>query len=137
MLQPAGVYRDMRRIVAALERAAAQLAEPAGQAAAAPLSAAEAGGAADDETPQLELPPDEAAACAVVLERCRQELLPLARDRAAALRAARQALEQQQADRLELAQVAAARACAYLRCANVGQDGGPGAGQGAGSSRCR
>ncbi len=38
---------------------------------------------------------------------------------------------------LELAQAAAARSCAYLRCANLGGEGGPGAGQGAGSQRCR
>lgn len=38
---------------------------------------------------------------------------------------------------LELAQAAAARSCAYLRCANLGGEGGPGAGQGVGSMRCR
>ena len=40
------------------------------------------------------------------------------------------------AHQLELAQVAAARACAYLRCANVGAEGGPAAGEGAGSMKC-
>jgi hypothetical protein len=41
--------------------------------------------------------------------------------------------EQVAADRLELAQAAATRSCAYLRCANLGGQGGPAAGQGAGS----
>ncbi len=45
--------------------------------------------------------------------------------------------EQQAARRLELAQAAATRSCAYLRCANVGGEGGPFAGQGADSKRCR
>ena len=39
--------------------------------------------------------------------------------------------------RLELAQAAATRTCAYLRCANLGGEGGPAAGQGVGSMRCR
>ncbi len=43
----------------------------------------------------------------------------------------------QPAAALELAQAAAARSCAYLRCANLGGEGGPAAGQGAGSLRCR
>ena len=38
---------------------------------------------------------------------------------------------------LELAQAAATRSCAYLRCANLGGEGGPAAGQGVGSARCR
>ncbi len=38
---------------------------------------------------------------------------------------------------LALAQVAAGRSCAYLRCANLGGEGGPKAGQGVGSMRCR
>ena len=38
---------------------------------------------------------------------------------------------------LALAQAAAGRSCAYLRCANLGSEGGPAAGQGAGSMRCR
>jgi hypothetical protein len=45
--------------------------------------------------------------------------------------------EQVAADRLELAQAAATRSCAYLRCANLGGQGGPAAGQGAGSKKCR
>ena len=38
---------------------------------------------------------------------------------------------------LAVAQAAAGRSCAYLRCANLGGEGGPAAGQGAGSMRCR
>ena len=45
--------------------------------------------------------------------------------------------EAQPAAALEAAQAAAARSCAYLRCANLGGEGGPAAGQGAGSQRCR
>ncbi|PRW59997.1 Zinc finger MYND domain-containing 19 Q7TSV3 [Chlorella sorokiniana] len=44
--------------------------------------------------------------------------------------------EAQAAAALELAQAAAARSCAYLRCANLGGEGGPAAGQGVGSQRC-
>ena len=44
--------------------------------------------------------------------------------------------EQQQQDALQLAQAGATRSCAYLRCANVGGEGGPAASQGAGSRRC-
>jgi len=32
---------------------------------------------------------------------------------------------------------AATRSCAYLRCANLGGKGGPAAGSGAGSAKCR
>ncbi len=39
--------------------------------------------------------------------------------------------------RFAVAQAAAGRSCAYLRCANLGGEGGPAAGQGAGSMRCR
>ncbi len=42
----------------------------------------------------------------------------------------------QPGDELELAQVAATRSCAYLRCANLAGKGGSAAGQGAGSQRC-
>ena len=38
---------------------------------------------------------------------------------------------------LVASQAAAARSCAYLRCANVAGQGGPAAGQGVGSARCR
>jgi hypothetical protein len=41
------------------------------------------------------------------------------------------------ATRLEAAQAAAVRSCAYLRCANLpGFSGGPAAAEGAGSMRC-
>ena len=40
------------------------------------------------------------------------------------------------AEKVELAQAAAARSCAYLRCANLGLEGGPAAGQGVGSLKC-
>ena len=38
---------------------------------------------------------------------------------------------------LALAQAAATRSCAYPRCANLGGEGGPAAGEGVGSMRCR
>ena len=44
---------------------------------------------------------------------------------------------QQAQHRLALTQVAAARCCAYLRCPNVQQQGGPAAGEGEGSKKCR
>ncbi|KAI3433924.1 hypothetical protein D9Q98_003726 [Chlorella vulgaris] len=44
--------------------------------------------------------------------------------------------EPQADDALELAQAAAVRSCAYLRCANLAGEGGPAAGQGQGSQRC-
>ena len=45
--------------------------------------------------------------------------------------------EQAAANQLAVARVAAARSCAYLCCANLGGEGGPAAGQGVGSQRCR
>lgn len=45
--------------------------------------------------------------------------------------------EQLAKQQLEVAQVAATRSCAYLCCANVAAQGGPAAGQGVGSMRCR
>ncbi|KAI3433826.1 hypothetical protein D9Q98_003630 [Chlorella vulgaris] len=59
-----------------------------------------------------------------------------ASDATAALHAEVSALlhrEPQPGDGLELAQAAATRSCAYLRCANLDGEGGPAAGQGAGS----
>ncbi|KAI7845896.1 hypothetical protein COHA_000629 [Chlorella ohadii] len=44
--------------------------------------------------------------------------------------------EAQQAAALEVAQAAARRSCAYLRCGNLGGEGGPAAGEGVGSQRC-
>ena len=67
----------------------------------------------------------------------RSELLPPATQLAAALLDWWRRPEQQQQDALALAQAAAARSCAYLSCANLGGGGGPAAGQGAGSMRCR
>ena len=46
-------------------------------------------------------------------------------------------LELESRGRLDVAKVAATRSCAYLRCANVAAQGGPAAGQGVGSARCR
>lgn len=63
--------------------------------------------------------------------------LPPARQLATALLAWWRRPEEQQAAALELAQAAAARSCAYLRCANLRGEGGPAAGQGVGSQRCR
>ena len=37
---------------------------------------------------------------------------------------------------LETAQAAAARSCAFLRCSNLGLEGGPAAGEGGGSLKC-
>ncbi|PRW44359.1 E3 ubiquitin- ligase UPL7 [Chlorella sorokiniana] len=45
-------------------------------------------------------------------------------------------LEQVTNDRLQTARAAAARACAYLRCANVAGGGGPAAGTEAGGGKC-
>ena len=61
---------------------------------------------------------------------------------AAAAAAAQQHREQrpwiQQAEEQLHGRLAAAtRSCAYLRCANLGGEGGPAAGQGVGSMRCR
>jgi hypothetical protein len=44
--------------------------------------------------------------------------------------------EPQPGDAVELAQAAATRSCAYLRCANLASEGGPAAGPGTGSQRC-
>ncbi|PRW20905.1 hypothetical protein C2E21_8584 [Chlorella sorokiniana] len=44
--------------------------------------------------------------------------------------------ERHKAARLQLAQAAATRSCAYLHCTNVGGEGGSAAGQGVGSMRC-
>ena len=65
------------------------------------------------------------------------QLLPHAAD-LAALMQQYYALPAVEAEtQLALAQAAARRSCAYLRCANLGGEGGPAAGQGAGSMRCR
>jgi len=74
---------------------------------------------------------------AAALQVLQQQALPPAREIAAALLQWYQRPAQRQRDALELAQVAAARSCAFLRCANVACIGGPAAGQGEGSKRCR
>ena len=65
-----------------------------------------------------------------------QAALPGASRLAEALQAFWQQPEQQAADELELAQAAATRSCANLRCANLGLTGGAAARQGADSKRC-
>ena len=65
------------------------------------------------------------------------QVLPPARRLAAALLDWWRRPEAQAAAALELAQAAAVPTCAYLRCANLGGEGGPAAGQGAGNQRCR
>ena len=67
----------------------------------------------------------------------RRQLLQPAADLAGLVRQhlALPAVEEQR--RLAVARAAATRSCAYLRCANVAGQGGPAAGEGAGSSRCR
>lgn len=66
-----------------------------------------------------------------------QPLLRATADLAARLLEAWATAEQQAAQQLELAQAAATRSCTHLRCANLGGEGGPYAGQGVGSMRCR
>jgi len=70
------------------------------------------------------------------LASARDNILPAALTVARLLHQHWQAPEQQAADRLELAQAAATRSCAYLRCANLAAEGGPAAGEGASSKRC-
>lgn len=64
-------------------------------------------------------------------------VMPAALQLAAALLAWWRRPEQQAEAALEVAQAAAARSCAYLRCSNLVAEGGPAAGQGEGSMRCR
>ena len=66
-----------------------------------------------------------------------QEMLPAAQPLASALLDWWRQPEQEAGMRLQLAQAAAARSCAYLRCTNLGAEGGPAAGEGVGSMRCR
>ena len=67
----------------------------------------------------------------------RQQVLPLATRLAPVLQDWWSSREQRKEAALRLAQAAARRSCAYLRCANLGGEGGPAAKQGVGSSRCR
>ena len=74
------------------------------------------------------------------LEQLRAQLqcaVPAAKGLAAALLEWWRRPAAQQVAALELAQAAAYRSCAYLRCANLGGEGGPAAGEGLGSLRCR
>ena len=73
---------------------------------------------------------------AQALAHFKKEQLPAVAELAAQLQARWALPEQQQATQLAAARVAATRACAHLRCANVGQGGGPAAGEGEGSSKC-
>ncbi len=66
----------------------------------------------------------------------REQALPAAEAAARLWRAHWQLPAQAVALRLEAARAAATRCCAYLQCSNVGQAGGPFAGQGEGSKRC-
>lgn len=63
----------------------------------------------------------------------RRDVLPPARQLAVALLEWQQQPEQQAAARLEMAQAAAQRSCAYVRCPNLAGEGGPLAGQGVGA----
>ena len=69
--------------------------------------------------------------------RLRQQALPAATRLAAALHDWHSQPEQLKQSALVLAQAAAGRSCAYLRCANLGGEGGPAAKQGVGSKSCR
>lgn len=78
----------------------------------------------------------EKGAVQVVVVFVRQQL-PLLRSLAAALLEYWRRLEAAGAGQLEEAQAAAARSCAYLRCANLECEGRPAAGEGTGAKRCR
>ena len=80
---------------------------------------------------------DSAAEGPAAAAQLRQHALPPPARLAAALLDWWRRPEQQQQNALALAQAAAGRSCAYLRCANLGGEGGPEAGQGVGSMRCR
>ena len=79
----------------------------------------------------------DAAVPVVGLSAVLRSILPPARTLAAALLDWWRRPSVQQQLQLEAAQAAAARSCAYLRCANLGGGGGPAARQGEGSQRCR
>eukprot|EP00887_Chlorella_sp_A99_P004038 scaffold11.g4038.t1 len=69
-------------------------------------------------------------------ERAQDSVLEPAREVASCLQAFWARPEQQEAIQLELAAEAALRSCAYLRCSNLGVEGGAAAGEGAGSKKC-
>jgi len=77
---------------------------------------------------------DAADSSPLLLARLHADALPLAAI-AGELVLAAQPQDSPQAQQ-ELAQAAATRSCAYLRCANLSCEGGCAAGQGAGSKRC-
>ena len=65
-----------------------------------------------------------------------QSVVPTAECLAAALQQCWALPEQVEAAGMEAAHAAATRSCAYLRCSNLGLEGGAAAGQGAGSLKC-
>ena len=65
------------------------------------------------------------------------EVQPAAAKLAAALQQYWQLPAQWAAANLDLTTAASSRACAYLRCANLSAEGGPAAGEGVGSQKCR
>ncbi|KAI7839143.1 hypothetical protein COHA_007146 [Chlorella ohadii] len=107
----------------------------AGEPGAAAAAVAEAAATVDRAIHGIRTYPASTASIAQLLH-VSASWLPPARRLAAALLAWWRRPEAQPAAALELAQAAAARSCAYLRCANLGGEGGPAAGQGDGSLRC-
>ena len=71
------------------------------------------------------------------LSNLQQHLLPPARQLAAALLDWWRRPSAQEEQQLQAARAAAARSCAHLGCANLSGNGGPAAGEGDGSKRCR
>ena len=71
------------------------------------------------------------------LQHLRQQALPPARRLADTLLEGWLHTSAGQEQQLEAAQAAAARSCAFLRCANLGGGDGPASGEGKGSQRCR
>ena len=65
------------------------------------------------------------------------EVQPAAAELAAALQQCWQLPELRAATELDLATAASARSCANLHCANLEAEGGPAAGEGVGSQKCR
>lgn len=72
-----------------------------------------------------------------VSQQLQRSVLPAARQLGQALLEWWALPEQAGPLKLEAAQAAATRSCGYLRCANLAAEGGPAAGQGVGSMRCR
>ena len=78
----------------------------------------------------------EIFAAALHSQLIQQHILPAAESLATLLQQLWALPEKVAATRLEAGQVASARSCAYLRCPNLGLEGGPAAGEGAGSLKC-